>query len=552
MDPIAYTRRKPRLSAFLGAPLALALAMNGCLSSPDRDAGARSPGDASATLDPARGAAALESMGYAKDRIKRVDGGFIVEGDMFFGLADLIDREGAPLPKTAQRQSTPVSSANAPRVTVSVHPSLSAWFPIVSQAVNQWNSVNTRLHLTLLTGGGSITLYSDTSAACPVNFRNLAPNIGGIAATAAGGSPGAAICMNMDAPAYTNDRIRVMATTHELGHTLGFRHTDTNDGTLIPGTPAVDDNSIMGSGGNFSYVLSPDDIKALEIIYPSDKPLGGTDLDGDLKDDIVVWRPSDGTWRALTSASGFTSGISSQWGQRGDMPMADMDLDGDGKDDKVIWRPGDGFWHAVLSATNTVRSVQWGQTGDIPVPNVDMDGDRKTDLVVWRWKDGKFYVIPSTTPASGFAFALGAVGDIPVGGIDADRDGRDDLVVWRPSDTKFYIKLSGSGFATTQAIQQGQLGETPVGGTDPDRDGKDDLTTWRPGGGAWFSLGSASNFATQKIVTTGFVYAVPVSGTDIDKDGLRDLAIWNPGNGNWIIKNSATNFTTTSTFAWGQ
>jgi hypothetical protein len=557
MDPMADSKRKPRfLGAFPGAPLALALLMTGCLSSVDRDSASPPPDAASGTLDPAKGAAALESMGYPKERIRPVEGGFIVEGDMFFGLADLIDRDGAPLAKTAQRQSTPISSPAPNRITVAMHGSMGAnWLPIASQSVNQWNSVNSRLHLVLVAGGANITIYSDTSSSCPSAFRNLPDGTGGITSTAAGGAPGPTICMNTDAPPFTNDPIRVMALTHEIGHAIGFLHTNTNDGTLIPGTSAVDGESIMGTGGSSSRTLSAGDIKALEIMYPSDKPLGGTDLDGDLKDDIVVWRPSDGTWRALASTTGFASGITSQWGQRGDLPMADMDMDGDGIDDKVVWRAGDGFWHAVLSATNAVRSIQWGQAGDVPIGNHDMDGDGKDDLVVWRWKDAKFYVLTSRSNfASGAAFPWGALGDIPVGGIDADRDGKDDWVVYRPGDGRFYVKFSATGFATSQSFLRGTPGggDVPVGGTDPDRDGKDDLAIWRPGSAAWFALLSGDNFVSQKTVTTGFVYAVPVSGTDIDQDGLRDLAIWNPANGTWIIKTSASNFASTLTFAWGQ
>jgi hypothetical protein len=554
MNPVPFTGKKPSLGALLGAPIMAAILTSGCLSSPDREAASQPAEAPSGTLDPAKGAAVLESMGFAPDRIQRVEGGFIAEGDMFYRLQDLVSPEGAPLAKSAQRQSTPISLSSANRVTVAMHGSMGAnWLPIVSQAVNQWNSVNSRLHLLLVSGGANITIYSDTSSACPASFRNLPPGTGGISAMAAGGSPGASICINIDAPGYTNDPMRVMAVTHEMGHAIGFHHTDTNNGTLIPGTPVMDDESIMSTIGSSTRVLSAEDVKAVEILYPSDKPLGGTDLDGDFKDDIVVWRPSDGTWRALTSSSGFTSGLAWQWGQRGDMPMADMDMDGDGKDDKVVWRPGDGFWHAVLSATNTVRSIQWGQAGDIPIANHDMDGDGKDDLVLWRWKEGRFYVRHSRTDfASTGSFAWGAIGDIPVGGIDADRDGKDDWVVYRPTDGRFYVRFSSTSFTTSQSFLRGMVGggDVPVGGTDFDRDGKDDLTVFRTA--TWFALLSGDNFVSQKTVATGFVNAVPVSGTDIDQDGLRDLAIWNPGNGTWVIKKSESNFTTTATFAWGQ
>jgi hypothetical protein len=543
----------PYRLGLIGLPVLGILFFQGCLASSERESPSVPENGPSADMTSEEGAGLLAAMGYAPGEIARTKTGFIVEGDMFFSSADLAGLRAAPLAKTSQRQSTPISSPAPHKVTVTIHSSMSDWAGYVSQAVNEWNSVHSRLHLTLVPSGGNIVVYSDTSLSCPAGFRNLADGVGGIAAVAAGGSPGFATCINKDSPALTNDPIRVMTVTHELGHTIGFHHTNTNSGTLIPGTPVTDNLSLMGTSGSPGRVLSAEDVKALEIMYPSDKPLGGTDLDGDHKDDIVVWRPSDGKWYALASTTSFTSGFFWQWGQRGDMPMADMDMDGDGLDDKVIWRTGDGFWHAVLSATNTVRSIQFGQAGDVPISNHDMDGDGKDDLVLWRWKEAKFFVRTSVSNfAATSSFAWGAIGDIPVGGIDADGDGKDDWAVWRPTEAKFYVKFSLTGFMTSASFAHGALGDIPVGSTDPDRDGKDDLTLWRPTGGFWTALLSGGDYLTQKMVTFGFVYAVPVVGTDLDQDGLRDMPVWDPANGTWRIRTSSSNFASTLSFAWGQ
>src|SRR4051812_39231249 len=61
--------------------------------------------------------------------------------------------------------------------------------------------------------------------------------------------------------------------------------------------------------------------------------------DADLRDDMVVWRPSTGTWHILMSSTQFVDDFSRQWGTLGDIPVADTDLDGDGRDDIVVWRP---------------------------------------------------------------------------------------------------------------------------------------------------------------------------------------------------------------------
>lgn len=529
--------------------------MAGCLAPSDPETGSQGIKDPAEAMSQAEGMKVLESMGFSKDKIVAAESAFIVESDMVFTFEALARAARTPLSKTSQRMSTPISNPSPNLVKVAIHSSMSDWAAIIHQAINNWNSFNTRLHLELVAAGGNITIYSDASLSCPTAMRNLPIWEGARGYVAMGGSPGAAICVNRDARDVNDDPMRVSVLTHELGHTIGFHHTseliDPLQGTQIPGTPLEDNKSIMGFQG--SARISPEDIKALEIMYPSDIPLGGTDLDGDRKDDIVVWRPRDGMWYALRSNNNFASGYYWQWGQRGDMPMADMDMDGDGRDDKVVWRTGDGYWHAVLSSTGAVRSIQWGMTGDIPVSNHDMDGDGKDDLVVWRWTDGKFYVLTSRSNyTAGAWYGWGGIGDVPVGGIDMDRDGKDEWIIWRARESRFYVEFSASNFTTAAWYGSGRAGDIPVGSMDLDRDYKDDLVVWRPSDGSWIAITSGSNFASTQTQLWGGRGDVPVIGTDIDQDGRRDIVVWAPLLRTWYIKKSNSNFTTNTLFTWGE
>jgi hypothetical protein len=532
------------------------LLMTGCLSPADSPTtAAETPTETPTSMTREQGIKALEGMGFDPARIQPTQTGFLVEGDMAFRLKDM--ESAGPLAKTSQRGRQAVSIPLPNTLTLAIHSSMSDWKVYVHQAVNSWNALNTRLHIEVVPSGGNITIFSDADPSCPSDLRNLPTNTLGAAPVAAGGYVGPEICINKDGYSMQNTGVRVAVILHEMGHTLAFFHTDNASDPLIPGTPTSDAKSIMNAvtpenaTGNFTS----DDIKAIEIQYPSVKPLGGSDMDWDRKDDIVAWRPRDGMWYYLASSRGFASGYTTQWGQNGDMPMADMDMDGDGKDDFVTWRPSDGYWRAKLS-TGSTRSIQWGQVGDIPISNHDMDGDGKDDLVVWRWSEGKFFVLTSRSNfTSGAWYGWGQVGDIPVGGIDADKDGKDDWVVWRPSENIFYVEYSGSGFTTSSWFGWGQAGDIPMGSIDLDRDNYDDLTIWRPGNGTWYSRTSGSNFNSGLSTQWGVRGDVPLVGTDIDQDGKRDIVVWRPGTninyaGQFFIKTSGSGFVNYLQYSW--
>ncbi len=77
-----------------------------------------------------------------------------------------------------------------------------------------------------------------------------------------------------------------------------------------------------------------------------------------------------------------------------DKPLV-ADFDGDGKSDLVVYRPSDGSWYIRFSTSNYSSSnsavYQWGLPTDIPLPS-DFDGDARTDLVVYRPSSGEWFI----------------------------------------------------------------------------------------------------------------------------------------------------------------
>jgi hypothetical protein len=278
-------------------------------------------------------------------------------------------------------------------------------------------------------------------------------------------------------------------------------------------------------------------------------PKAGTDLDGDGKTDLTIWRPSTGIWYVLQSGSNFATASGYLWGVPTDVPVSG-DFDGDGKADVAVFRPTTGVWYLLLSSTNFSSFVayQWGVSSDIPVPG-DYDGDGKTDVAIYRPSIGTWWVLQSSTNFTAWAsYNWGTSTDVAVAG-DYDGDGKTDVAIYRPSTGTWWVLKSNVNFTTWASYNWGTSTDVPVAG-DYDGDGKTDVAIYRPSTGGWWLLKSSTNFTTWATYNWGTSTDVPVPG-DYDGDGKIDVAIYRPSTGTWWILKSSTNFTTWASYLWG-
>lgn len=253
------------------------------------------------------------------------------------------------------------------------------------------------------------------------------------------------------------------------------------------------------------------------------------DFDADGKADFAIYRPSEGNWYILNSASGALSVV--RFGAAGDKPVP-ADYDGDGRADVAVYRPSTGVWYRLFSSTGGFDAVSFGLSTDIPTPN-DYDGDDRDDISVFRPSDGIWYRLNSGDGSFG-AFQFGLSGDKPQAG-DYDGDGVGDFSVYRPSDSRWYVRSSidGSYKVSLVGYYDGDLG-TPV---DFDGDNRNDLVYFQDFTGSWYGARSASGIGIY--LRWGSTGDVPVPN-DYDGDGRDDFGVWRPASGDWWIINSST------------
>jgi hypothetical protein len=260
------------------------------------------------------------------------------------------------------------------------------------------------------------------------------------------------------------------------------------------------------------------------------------DIDEDGKADLIVYRPSTGTWFATESEDNFQEWGYVGWGLTGDVP-AGGDFDGDGLAQAAVYHPSTGTWFILGDDVVGWSWFGWGEETDTLVQG-DYDGDGATDAAVYRPSTGTWYIRPSSG-ATPWSVVFGEATDLPVPA-DYDADGKLDIAVYRPASGTWFILTSMSHYTSWYYRGWGVQaeGDTPVQGGDFDGDGKADLCVFRPASGTWLILESHANYTTWNWFGWGAVDDIPVPA-DYDGDGVTDAAVFRPSNGTWYVRPSS-------------
>lgn len=227
----------------------------------------------------------IRTLGFGTSDAQKVEGGVLVEGDILLTDEMLASQPEYSMLRVGQdeqyRTNNLVNTSGGTRtITIRVAASLpSAYITATDELIRRYNAENLSLRFSRVTSGGNIVLR-----AAPAGSGFLAS-----AGFPSGGNPFNSVQVNSGAIGTANASTYIATIlAHEVGHCIGFRHTDyagrqyscggaaVNEGAstvgavYIPGTATGNDpNSWMlacvGSGGNRPF--NTNDRTALGFLY---------------------------------------------------------------------------------------------------------------------------------------------------------------------------------------------------------------------------------------------------------------------------------------------
>jgi Dual-action HEIGH metallo-peptidase len=225
--------------------------------------------------------AQIKAQGFNTYGAKKINEGYLVEGDIILTDEDLQSTETSPELIIANEEHYRTSKlvTGLPRtITISVNTSATPFPVAVQEAINRYNAENLQLSFQLVSGNADIDI---------VTFYQVSNTLGS-GGFPKGGRPYGTINLNTYwFNTSTNAQFLASVITHEIGHCIGYRHTDYmnrsyscggtayNEGSAgvgaihIPGTPTGPSaNSWMlacSDGSNRPFTTS--DKLALSTVY---------------------------------------------------------------------------------------------------------------------------------------------------------------------------------------------------------------------------------------------------------------------------------------------
>lgn len=226
--------------------------------------------------------AKILALGFTDDNVQKVDEGYLVEGDIIITEADLNsvpDNIFLRIADDEQYRTNNLVTGLPRNLTIRVSSTLpSRYITATDAAIARYNAQGLRITFSRVTSGGNIVI-------------SAAPSGAGYLASAgfpSGGNPYNSVRVNRSYLDVWNINTVTSIIAHEVGHCIGYRHTDymsrqyscggspVNEGAStvgavhIPGTPTGPSAgswmlACIGNGTNRPFTSS--DITALNYVY---------------------------------------------------------------------------------------------------------------------------------------------------------------------------------------------------------------------------------------------------------------------------------------------
>lgn len=233
----------------------------------------------------------IKALGFNTTNAQKIPQGYLVEGDIILTDADLAAKPTSPELVIANeehyRTNNLVNTSTYPTIKVALNNSSTqhqaAFSAALDEAIRRYNAQNLAVRFTRVTSGANISV---------VAFYEVSNTLGSSGFPSASGAPYNTVNMNTywysTSTSSTNVNYIGTIMAHEIGHCIGFRHTDymnrayscggsaSNEGSAgigavyIPGTPTGGSaNSWMLAcvGSNVNRPFTSADITALTYVY---------------------------------------------------------------------------------------------------------------------------------------------------------------------------------------------------------------------------------------------------------------------------------------------
>lgn len=233
----------------------------------------------------------IEAKGFSTENVRKVDNGYLVEGDIVLTKENLSETSTSPnllIANDEQYRTTNLVTSLPRVITVSVSGTLTGitvWSNATNNLIARYNALGLRVTFQRVASGGNVDI---------IGF-DQGPSGGYITLGSSGfptssGNPYNQIKMNTNPQAYGTNPNEFYITSvlqHEMGHCIGFRHTDyfnrslscgghkSNEragsigAVLIPGTPSGFDSEsfMLACSAGTDRTFNPNDIVALNYLY---------------------------------------------------------------------------------------------------------------------------------------------------------------------------------------------------------------------------------------------------------------------------------------------